>query len=225
MATRLCLVLLHLAAPVRGAIVTPRSISSQQKGSVRPQSAPVVPNDQFDWFGRWYPLNVVDTMDPARPHKMYLLGLNLVAWNDGITVDGRKQIGAWRVFEDMCPHRLGPLSEGRVEEDGNLLCSYHGWRFDGTGGCASLPYSLPRAAERQRSSGRAGCNSFPVRVIDGLLWVFPRSGHDAYELAGRAEMPLIDELHDPALEGRWRWKFPAGVRDFPCTWDMMVEKT
>jgi nitrite reductase/ring-hydroxylating ferredoxin subunit len=43
----------------------------------------------------------------------------------------------WRAFEDRCPHRLAPLSEGRVEADGTLLCAYHAWRFDGGGACTA----------------------------------------------------------------------------------------
>eukprot|EP00971_Amphidinium_carterae_P168400 3336522-Amphidinium_carterae.2 len=43
-------------------------------------------------------------------------------------VNGEKQMGEWHVMLDACPHRSAPLSEGRVEEDGTLLCSYHAWR-------------------------------------------------------------------------------------------------
>jgi len=32
-----------------------------------------------------------------------------------------------------------PLSEGRVEDDGSLFCSYHGWRFDGKGDLVASP--------------------------------------------------------------------------------------
>lgn len=36
---------------------------------------------------------------------------------------------SWVVFEDRCPHRLAPLSEGRLEPStGQLMCSYHGAR-------------------------------------------------------------------------------------------------
>lgn len=40
------------------------------------------------------------------------------------------------------PHRtcrLAPLSEGRIEADGTLMCSYHGWQFNGQGGCTRIP--------------------------------------------------------------------------------------
>lgn len=37
------------------------------------------------------------------------------------------QARRWSVFEDRCPHRLAPLSEGRIEPStGHLMCSYHG---------------------------------------------------------------------------------------------------
>lgn len=36
-----------------------------------------------------------------------------VAWND--------PAGQWNVFLDVCPHRLVPLSEGRINEDGRLV--------------------------------------------------------------------------------------------------------
>lgn len=164
-------------------------------------------------------------MDPTRPHPVTLLGLSLVAWNDGPTEDGVKQLGKWRVFDDQCPHRLGPLSEGRVEADGNLLCSYHGWRFDGSGACASLPYAPPQKEPRLKCSCRAAVGAYPVREADGLLFVFPYCGADAEAVAEAVPLPLIDELHDPTLKGKWKWKIPAGVRDFPCSWDGMVENT
>jgi phenylpropionate dioxygenase-like ring-hydroxylating dioxygenase large terminal subunit len=72
--------------------------------------APAQKNTEtYDWLRNWYPVNVLDTMDPEKPHAVTLLGLNLVAWNDGPTVDGAKTLGQWRVFDDACPHRLGPL--------------------------------------------------------------------------------------------------------------------
>lgn len=193
--------------------------------SISSVAEPSTEKPEFQWFEHWYPADVVATMDPTRPRSLRLLGLNLVAWNDGATVAGRKQDGTWRVFADSCPHRNAPLSEGRVEEDGNLLCSYHGWRFDGEGSCASLPYAVPEKQTRLRCSCRSQCGSYPTRVADGLLWVYPSCAPDALQASAKVPLPLIDELHSPELKDRWRWRIPAGVRDFPCGWDMMVENT
>ncbi len=67
--------------------------------------------------------------DPSRPHPLELLGRKLVLWCDGG--------GAWRCNEDACPHRLAPLSEGRLD-GGELECSYHGARGGGGGSFASV---------------------------------------------------------------------------------------
>ena len=56
-------------------------------------------------------------IDPLKPHPVTLLGTDLVVWYDSV---GKK----WNVFEDLCPHRLAPLSEGKIEPDGSLLCAY-----------------------------------------------------------------------------------------------------
>ena len=110
-----------------------------------------------------------------------------------------------------------------MEADGNLLCSYHGWRFDSGGACSDLPYLKPEKQQQRKLC--AACRSYPTRVEDGMLWVYPRSGPDAAAEAATTELPLIAERRDPANAGRWQWKIPAGVRDFPCGWDGMVENT
>ena len=61
-------------------------------------------------------------IDAKRPTAITILGKQLVVWKDSA--------GDCHVFEDRCPHRLVALSEGRIEGD-ELMCAYHGWRFDG----------------------------------------------------------------------------------------------
>ena len=74
------------------------------------------------------------TSTPAAgaPHGKTVLGLSVVAWYD-------RGAGEWRVFDDTCPHRLAPLSEGRIDGKGRLQCVYHGWCFDGAGACKFIP--------------------------------------------------------------------------------------
>lgn len=93
--------------------------------------------------------------------------------------ENAKPKGAWRAFVDKCPHRMVPLSEGRVESDGSLLCSYHGWRFNGEGDLIDLPQSTDGQLNTLKENPRSNCNSFPVKVINGVLWVWPNSGPDA----------------------------------------------
>jgi len=217
------------------------SKSIQSPRETQPQQSKQ--KEEFDWFNHWYPLHVVDTMDATRPHKAQLLGMNLVLWNDGPTdTNGKKEIGNWNAYRDSCPHRRAPLSEGRVEDDGSLLCSYHGWRFEGssdassssssssgnsactTGQCSSLPYSPERFEDRHKA--KAKCEVFATKVVDGMLWVFPKSGLEGIIASEDRPLPLVKELHETGEKSEeWRSRIPAGVRDFPCSFDTMIENT
>jgi nitrite reductase (NADH) small subunit len=47
--------------------------------------------------------------------------------------------GKLYAMDNDCPHRMGPLGEGIVE-DGAVLCPWHGWGFDpATGLCRDVP--------------------------------------------------------------------------------------
>ncbi|KAI3798128.1 hypothetical protein L1987_33397 [Smallanthus sonchifolius] len=60
------------------------------------------------------------------------MGLDAVVWWD-------RNENEWKVFDDRCPHRLAPLSEGRIDQWGRLQCVYHGWCFGGFGDCKLIP--------------------------------------------------------------------------------------
>lgn len=49
------------------------------------------------------------------------------------------QIAVWNLngnfyaFQNVCPHRGGPVGEGEIEGN-TITCPWHGWRFDITSG-------------------------------------------------------------------------------------------
>jgi len=77
----------------------------------------------------------------------------------------RSKEGAMFALEDRCAHRQVPLHLGVVCGE-QLKCHYHGWTYEGSGKCVGIPYlgkdRLP-----------AGVKSYPVREVDGLIFVFP----------------------------------------------------
>jgi len=201
--------------------LAPPEIDFAEGGDEKPEVS-LLGHKQFNWKKAWYPVHVTDIMDPIRPHKTQLLGMNIVIWNDGKTVNGEKQLGEWHVFEDACPHRQAPLSEGRVEEDGSLLCSYHAWRFNGQGDCTALPYSPEHLQEKHKCSCRAKVRAFPTREEDGLLFVWPDWTPQGHEESKLKDPQLIEELHDPKLKDKWV-KFPVNLRDLELGWDVFFE--
>ncbi|KAL7565285.1 hypothetical protein ACA910_014576 [Epithemia clementina (nom. ined.)] len=197
---------------------------------------PETTREQFNWFKAWYPLVPVEILDPDVPHRYNLLGMDLVVWKDATIEGGKfgskkkrsknaKRVGGqWRVFVDECPHRKVPLSEGRIEDDGSLLCSYHGYRFNGQGECIDIPqiskmedFSLERIASNPKSS----CNSFPVQEIDGLMWVWPETGDDA-----RLESALTPPRHNKGaddVDPDRVWCGPWNYRELPYSADYFME--
>lgn len=57
----------------------------------------------FTWRDSWYPVSLIEDLDPALPTPFQLLGRDIVLWFD-------KSKGEWVAFDDRCPHRLAPLS-------------------------------------------------------------------------------------------------------------------
>ena len=92
--------------------------------------------EKFDWYAHWYPVMPVCDLDKRVPHAKKVMGLDVVVWWD-------TNESAWKVFDDMCPHRLAPLSEGRIDQWGRLQCVYHGWCFSGSGDCKFIPQAPP----------------------------------------------------------------------------------
>ena len=98
-------------------------------------------------------------------------------------------------LEDRCAHRQVPLHLGVVCGD-ELKCHYHGWSYDCTGKCVDVPYL---GKERLPN----GVRSYPVREVDGLIFVFPgdpalaesRGCRDLGRLAAQG-------LQDPPAESR-----------------------
>lgn len=121
----------------------------------------------------WHPIaRSAEVTD--EPSKAWLLGVAYVLV---------RIAGELVVLEDRCPHRLAPLSAGRVV-DGRLECAYHGWQFDSSGRCALVPSLGPDS----RIPPKARCG-VPYAVVEhyGLVFVAP-------------EQPVVDLPEIPAFE-------------------------
>jgi phenylpropionate dioxygenase-like ring-hydroxylating dioxygenase large terminal subunit len=135
----------------------------------------------------WHPVAYAADVAGA-PHATTLLGEPLVLWRD--------TQGGLHAFRDVCVHRGTALSLGCVDGD-EIVCAYHGWRYQGDGACAAIP-QLP---DPTRVPTRARAFVYPALERYGLVWV-------ALEPA-RWPIPDVPELENTA----WRT-----VRTGPFTW-------
>ena len=195
-------------------------------------------DSSFDWYKSWHPIVPVEFLDMEKPHAFKLLGMDIVIWNDGpVGVDvnsysdassnrteslfrprkhrakGAKKSmnGNWRAFVDECPHRRVPLSEGRVEDDGSLLCSYHGWRFNGVGETLVIPQVSDVEFNRVKSNPKSRCNSFPVQIVDGVLWVWPDASENSGLESALTPVP-INDYEGEIIVGERLWLGPWNFR-------------
>ena len=164
---------------------------------------------QFNFFQHWYPLSPIEDLDPQRPTPVTILGINLVIWKS-------QSSGTFRVFLNQCPHRLAPLSEGRIDEDtGNLMCSYHGWQFDKQGVCTRIPQ-----ADNPNLLGKNKANlcaiAFPSRQENDLLWFW--ADPQSVEQAERTPLPL-----SPQIDASQGFVWSSMVRDLEYDWQILIE--
>lgn len=150
------------------------------------------------WQQRWYPVAYLDDLDRRQPTPFTLLGTDLVLWHEPVS-------GLWRAFADVCPHRLVPLSDGRINGRGELECPYHGWSFGGDGRCTLIPQATDEQQQTACASSRARCQSFATAEAQGLLFVF--AGDVA--AASAVPLPLVPPLEEPG------WLVQGIVRDLP----------
>ncbi len=96
----------------------------------------------------------------------------------------RDRSGRLLALEDRCPHRLLPLSKGKLIGDA-IQCGYHGLTFDGTGRCVRVP-------GQDNTPERANVQAFPVVERHGIVWIW--MGDPA--LADEEKIFDIPELSD-----------------------------
>jgi 4beta-methylsterol monooxygenase len=107
-------------------------------------------------------------------------------WGTSVAVF-RDDKGTVHAIEDRCAHRQLKLSMGNVE-NGRLVCSYHGWEYDGDGALARIPHDL-----FGHKLPACKLKTYAVRIRYGLIWVF----FGAEERAFATPMPEIPELEGP----------------------------
>ncbi|KAK6915844.1 Rieske [2Fe-2S] iron-sulfur domain [Dillenia turbinata] len=147
------------------------------------------PDEKFDWYAQWYPIMPVCDLDKRVPHGKRVMGIDVVVWWD-------RNENQWKVFDDCCPHRLAPLSEGRIDQWGRLQCVYHGWCFNGAGDCKFIPQAAPDGPP-VHTFKKACVAPYPSIVQHDIVWFLPNTDPQYKDIHLKKRPPYIPELEDP----------------------------
>ena len=147
----------------------------------------------------WHPVGAVEEFEHAYTKRVRLLGEDLVLYRD--------RSGAFGLIAEFCPHRHASFFNGIPEADG-LRCSYHGWKFDGTGACLEQP-NEPDGSTFKDKVGIAG---YPVEALGGMLFAY----------LGPLPAPVLPRWDgfDNAAAVR-----TIGYTQVPCNWLQIMENS
>ena len=106
----------------------------------------------------WHPVARSSELEDGGPISVELLGEHWCVV---------RLSGELTAFPDACPHRLSPLSAGRVV-DGTIQCAYHGFRFAADGTCVEIPIVDP---DRPIPAGAHCRTAAGVAESAGLIWL------------------------------------------------------
>jgi hypothetical protein len=101
--------------------------SSTATASTTASKGSAASSSSFQWLSYWYPVHVLDSIDPSRPHAVELLGKQLVLWRSGDAAAtatagpaGSSSTQHWQCFENACPHRCSDSKDLGLEQ--TLVC-------------------------------------------------------------------------------------------------------
>lgn len=115
----------------------------------------------------------------------------------------RKADGAVVALEDRCPHRLAPLSRGRIRGD-DIQCMYHGLTFGHDGRCKSIPGA-------RLFPPNVDARAYPVVEKWDWIWVW------------LGELSAADTTPIPEAYGLTsdKWRAVAGAIDYEANYELI----
>lgn len=136
-------------------------------------------NDWHILAGFWYPVAYSSEVQEEH-YATTLLDVKLILYrnNDGVLT----------VANNVCPHRGASLSRGWMEE-GHIVCSYHGLKYNGEGRCVRIPAAGPDV----KIPAKLCLQTYQVEERYGLIWVCLKE-------VALQPIPEFDAWDDPKMQ-------------------------
>jgi phenylpropionate dioxygenase-like ring-hydroxylating dioxygenase large terminal subunit len=128
----------------------------------------------FGWFQVAWP----DDVKVGQVVPLQYFGRHLALWRD--------DNGAPHLNDAFCPHLGAHFGHGGTVTGEELVCPFHGWRFDASGANTLIPYS-------ERTNKKACVRAYPTIERNGLImaWYHPEGADPMWEI------PEVPEFSDP----------------------------
>jgi phenylpropionate dioxygenase-like ring-hydroxylating dioxygenase large terminal subunit len=181
--------------------------------------------DSSMMLGAWVPVGSCSSLQGLVPTEVEIMGHKFAIWKADSDGDGSSS--HWSVVDDECPHRMAPLSLGRIDPITQCLeCPFHGWQFDCNGTVRSIPQldelddAESNTAVNHKKADVRSVRSFPTHVTGDLLWMFlPTSFHgESFPLT------LMPEDYYQGLGNFMGPRDSLYASDLPFSFDFLVEK-
>ena len=148
----------------------------------------------------WHPIAAREELESSFTKRVRLLGEDLVLYRD--------RAGTLGLIGEFCPHRHASLANGIPDTQGSIRCSYHGWKFDGTGSCVDQP-NEPDGSTFKDKVRIAG---YPVEALGGMVFAY----------LGPLPAPVLPRWEGLDNERAIR---TIGWAHVPCNWLQIMENS
>ena len=132
-----------------------------------------------------------------KPLHTQMLGTNFVLFRD--------KEGIPACLSNACPHRGASLSNGSCNQQGMVVCPFHGWQFDREGNCTKIP-SIGDDDPQTAAPG-VKTDYYPTVEKHGLIWVFlgdePEAAEPIFELPELEDPNFTYIEHDVIFESNF----------------------
>jgi phenylpropionate dioxygenase-like ring-hydroxylating dioxygenase large terminal subunit len=147
-------------------------------------------------FDAWYVAAWGEEITRAPMRRIFL---------DEPVVMYRRQDGTPVALSDRCVHRAYPLSRGTLEGD-QIVCGYHGFKFDGHGACTWVPgqANVPKSAR---------VKTYPLVESGPYVWIW-MGDPDA---ADRSAIPDHHWTYDS------EWKIIKDMRTIKARYALLID--
>ncbi|KAJ9128786.1 hypothetical protein P3X46_034477 [Hevea brasiliensis] len=190
---------------------SPSSVSTESIQPPEPEFEAASHGEKFDWYSQWYPVMPVCDLDKRVPHAKKVMGLDVVVWWD-------RNESAWKVFDDTCPHRLAPLSEGRIDRWGRLQSLVYYYFIIHSQHLSNMDFNCHFHQIMQVHTFKKACVAvYPSTVHHDIVWFWPNTDPQYKDIIMKKKPPSIPELDDPSFTKL------MGNRDIPYGYDVLVE--